>query len=46
MDFTTIIILVVIGILFGKIIHNQIKDNRDHQRYIKNIRKINRSDKN
>jgi hypothetical protein len=42
MDLFTIIIFIILGIVVGKIIHKNNKDNQDHNRYISNIRKLQR----
>ena len=42
MDLFTIIIFIILGIVVGKIIHKNNKDNHDHNRYISNIRKSQR----
>jgi len=36
------IVLVTIGVIIGKIVHNQIKANREHDRFIQNIKRTQR----
>lgn len=36
------IVLVMIGVIIGKVVHTQIKANREHDRFIQNIKRTQR----
>lgn len=36
------LVLVIIGVIIGKVVHTQIKANREHNRFIQNIKKTQR----
>jgi len=40
------LILVIIGVIFGKVVHTQIKANREHDRFIQNIKRTQRFNNN
>ena len=42
MEIFTVIFFISLGVILGKFIHSNNKENQDHKRYIANIRKLQR----